>query len=85
MPYNVSEVHIVVVKANEGSMTANLSWSDPGPCSDDCNFTLVFKLSAVSFGNHCMSTWQLAPKKLLTRGFAVQSYICMYVCAVLVL
>ena len=66
VPYNASEVHVVVVNrnlsANQGSMMASLTWSDLGPCSDDCNFTLVFNLSAVSIGNHCTSTWELAPK-----------------------
>jgi len=55
VPHSPSEVHVLVVSnksSTDGFMTANLSWNDPGPCSDNCNFTLLFKMSAVSFGNH---------------------------------
>lgn len=64
VPHDASDVQLVVVNtnlsSNHGTMMANLSWNATGHCSQDCNVTLVFQLSAVSFGNHCMS--QLVPK-----------------------
>ena len=55
----MSEVQIIfnyvnTSGTNDGSMSANLTWNDTGPCDGVCDFTLAFNMSAVSLGNHCM-------------------------------